>query len=505
MGLEVGRAPKRARPTRTIVAPSSTATSKSSVMPIDSSASSRATACSRSSREPAAGVAVVGRHGHEPGDVEAVGAECVDQRGHRRRRAPALLRLLPQVHLHQDPGAGRAAGDLGAELGPVDRLPARDPRRELAHLVALELSEEVPAARPATAVLASSSWARFSPRSTTPASTTSCTRSTSTVLVAATSVIAAGSRPARRGRGVDARRAPRRRARRRSSRSRGAHHDDGLATGDAVAPVGEVVGRRRGAHVDVGEVVDAGAGERHAHRGGDVERGRAGVGRRRDLGAEALDQALEEVGAELVAVRVDARPNQARIGPGGDGRGARRPRRRARPARGRASRRGPRRPPPGLASATGAQSAVSTTSGRPTAVVTAASASGGAAGAASTVTTSRPCTWRSQTHAAGRRDPRPSRAASRARFRGDRVGVVADVVTQVERCVGRGGDAAVAVGEDDPDARRLELDQRSISADRLSEGTRGRRTGRRRRRRRHRPSRSRCRRRGRRRRRDRAT
>jgi hypothetical protein len=42
----------------------------------------------------------------------------------------------------------------------------------------------------------------------------------------------------------------------------------------------------------------------------------------------------------------------------------------------------------------------------------------------------------------------------------DHPGIVADVVTQVERCVGRGGPAAVAVGEDDPDARCLEFDQR---------------------------------------------
>ena len=69
-----------------------------------------------------------------------------------------------------------------------------------------------------------------------------------------------------------------------------------------------MVGRRRGAHVDVVELVDAGPRERDADRGREVERGRAVVGAARDLGPEPVDEPVEEVGAELVARRVDARP-----------------------------------------------------------------------------------------------------------------------------------------------------------------------------------------------------
>jgi hypothetical protein len=71
---------------------------------------------------------------------------------------------------------------------------------------------------------------------------------------------------------------------------------------------------------------------------------------------------------------------------------------------------------PGATRAIGAQSAVSTTNGRPTVVVTAASASGGESGARSTATTAVPCTWRNQTHAAGSSGVSRVRPARRARF-----------------------------------------------------------------------------------------
>ena len=105
-----------------------------------------AAASSRSAANQRRGSPACGRHGHQARDVEPA-----PPAGRRRGAgtvagsAAALLRLLAEVHLDEHPGARRAAGDLVAELGPVDRLPARDPRRERPHLVALEPAEEVPA------------------------------------------------------------------------------------------------------------------------------------------------------------------------------------------------------------------------------------------------------------------------------------------------------------------------------------------------------------------------
>ena len=86
-----GRSPNSARPTRTIVAPSSMATSKSSVMPIDSVRTERRASApgsrSDSSRKPpnvgraSAGSAVSRPIGHEAVDVEA-------RRARRSRRGP---------------------------------------------------------------------------------------------------------------------------------------------------------------------------------------------------------------------------------------------------------------------------------------------------------------------------------------------------------------------------------------------------------------------------------
>ena len=145
-------------------------------MPIESSASSSATACSRSRGEPAArGSPCCGGTVMSPPTSSPSAAQRVDQRRDLAGRAAALLRLVPEVHLDQHPGAGGAAGDLGAELRPVDRLPARDPRRELhAPCCAGAARGSASARARAPAVLASSSCARFSPTSTTPASTTSC-------------------------------------------------------------------------------------------------------------------------------------------------------------------------------------------------------------------------------------------------------------------------------------------------------------------------------------------
>ena len=397
---------------------------------------------------------------------------------HRRRAAAALLRLLRQVHLDEHPGARRPPGDLGAELGAVDRLPARDPRRERAHLVALQLPEEVPTRRGALEhrglgeQLLGPVLAR---RRRRPASTTCWTTgSTATVLVAATSVIAAGSRPrACRGRG-DARPRPRRprgrddvgrRLTRRAPRPR------------AWRPVvpsrrcGEVVGRRRGAHVDVGR----GRRPRPARATARTAAGTssAGVpvdGRAPTTSGPSRATAGRAGRPELVVRRVDARPEHRR-GPGrrptarrrGD-RGAR-----SRPPRGRASRRARPPTPPGATSAIGAQSAVRTTSGRPTAVVTAASASGGCAGRGvdgddvGAVHLAQPDPRAgivgNARAGAARREPAP--------VLGDRVGLVADVVAEVERCRTGAADTPPSRSvKTDPGARRTW--SRSISDERSS-------------------------------------
>ena len=63
-----------------------------------------------------------------------------------RGRAPALLGLAGHVHLHQHGRARRPPGDLRPSVDAVDALPQVDERGELAHLVALEAADEVPAA-----------------------------------------------------------------------------------------------------------------------------------------------------------------------------------------------------------------------------------------------------------------------------------------------------------------------------------------------------------------------
>ena len=267
-------------------------------MPIDSSRQRRAPRPAPAAPRTTAGVVVVGRHRHQAGDVEAAGPEGVDQAAATvAGEAAALLRLLAQVHLHQHPGARRPPGDLGAELGPVDRLPARDPRRERAHLVALELPEEVPARGDRRRaghrglgeqllgpVLAEVGDPGVDDRlRPAPAST---------VLVAATRVTVAGVAPGAGRRRRRSAPAPRRRGPRRRRASVSAHGvrttTTRLATGDAVAPVREVVGRRGGAHVDV---VDGRrprpARARPRTAAGMSSAGAPVVGARRDLGTRA--------------------------------------------------------------------------------------------------------------------------------------------------------------------------------------------------------------------------
>ena len=148
------------------------------------------------------------RHGHQSLDAASVRPARVDERGAPRRARTPLLRLTRHVDLHEHRGAGRAPADLGRELRRGRPTATARPRRDGAHLVALQPPDEVPpqtrrrdvarAPRPSP----TRSWARFSPRSTAPAAIAARTSSRPTSLVTTTSVTASGSRPggARRGR-----------------------------------------------------------------------------------------------------------------------------------------------------------------------------------------------------------------------------------------------------------------------------------------------------------------
>ena len=123
-----GNGPKIARPTRKRVAPSSTATSKSSVMPIESSA--RPGHCgSQSIAQPPQGAEVGsrrlggsahGRHRHQPPHLDPE----PDRRRHQRRRLaggdPGLAAAPPDTFTWTRTGGGRP--------GPFAQYPARSAR-----------------------------------------------------------------------------------------------------------------------------------------------------------------------------------------------------------------------------------------------------------------------------------------------------------------------------------------------------------------------------------------
>ena len=116
------RWPNRARPRRTMVAPSSTATSKSSLMPMDSSARPRPPASSREGGE--------GRPGIAPRAGTVMSPSTDNPRARRpSTRAGASSGWHPPfggssgVHLHQHPAPGRRRAMASPGLGPVDRMP----------------------------------------------------------------------------------------------------------------------------------------------------------------------------------------------------------------------------------------------------------------------------------------------------------------------------------------------------------------------------------------------
>ena len=122
-------APKSARPTRTIVAPSSTAISKSSVIPMDSSViSSVAAEFAELRRTTAAGRRPAGGTVISPSTRRPTPRSVVDERAGRIRRhnRPSAARAPMFTSTStRAPGAWRAMAD--AERFSVDRLPPASP------------------------------------------------------------------------------------------------------------------------------------------------------------------------------------------------------------------------------------------------------------------------------------------------------------------------------------------------------------------------------------------
>ena len=147
------RSPKIARPTRTIVAPSSIATSKSSLMPIDSSrrpaASRRARSRRKYGRAPPAGPAAGSSSGLRP--TRCGSRRRASSAGSAVGRDAALARLAADVHL--DSTRARAAACRGmarqrlAERDAVDRVDDVEDLERARRLVALQVADQMPARR----------------------------------------------------------------------------------------------------------------------------------------------------------------------------------------------------------------------------------------------------------------------------------------------------------------------------------------------------------------------
>ncbi len=130
-----------------MVEPSSTATSRSPLIPIDLSGRARSSARRRSrGRTRAARCrSPRGTDGHQPLHVEAIGAQVGHQRGYSAGLAAALLLLARHVHLDQHRRPGGPLRDLRAQVAPVDALPERHVWGQLADLVALQATDGMPA------------------------------------------------------------------------------------------------------------------------------------------------------------------------------------------------------------------------------------------------------------------------------------------------------------------------------------------------------------------------
>ena len=176
--------PNRTLPSRTCVDPSCTATTKSSLMPIEQVASPRSSHRPRTRRKPGSGG--LRRRppwpdGHQPVDDEtgrrvawSTSASTCDG------GAAALARLAGRVDLDQHVRPGRPFGELDDQRRAVDRLVHVDEIDDLAHLVGLQLADEV---HGDAECVAGRTWppapGRSSPRSpSSPTAAAACTTST---------------------------------------------------------------------------------------------------------------------------------------------------------------------------------------------------------------------------------------------------------------------------------------------------------------------------------------
>ncbi len=132
-----------------MVDPSRTATSRSSVIPIDRSRTPSRSASDASEWNAARGVVrpALGSDAHQSAHDEPEILTTRDQIGDVIRPATTLLGFARSVHLYEHRGVVGALGDLGGELGSVDGLPKRDVFGDRPHLVRLQPTDEVPAHR----------------------------------------------------------------------------------------------------------------------------------------------------------------------------------------------------------------------------------------------------------------------------------------------------------------------------------------------------------------------
>ena len=128
-----------------MVEPSDTATSRSSLIPIEQWRTPRRSASARSSRKPArdpsggpARPTVI-----SPSTARPASRAAATSAGASVGRAAGLLRLVRHVDLHHDPRARRALGELVDEDRTIDRLPDVDDAGQRPHLARLELADEV--------------------------------------------------------------------------------------------------------------------------------------------------------------------------------------------------------------------------------------------------------------------------------------------------------------------------------------------------------------------------
>ena len=141
-----GRSPNRARPRRSMVEPSESATSRSSDIPIDRTGRSSESASDESRREPGAGGLGRSRWSdrHQPGHVEVLVTESFHQFGDPVGRAPAPPGKAGHVQLDQDRRSGAPTGDGVSLLEPADPLPPGHQGGQAGHLVPLHGPQVVP-------------------------------------------------------------------------------------------------------------------------------------------------------------------------------------------------------------------------------------------------------------------------------------------------------------------------------------------------------------------------